>query len=226
MNYTETNFDIQAASSPPSSNGKPAQSDTATLHLSKHDLSIRRDGLLELMHNDKIVLDRFAQGIIRRKARLLASRAGFTKQDHQDLEQELVLRLLQSLDLFDPEQAHPNVFITTVIERSVAMILRERRAKKRDGGVVRSLDQSQTKDGNPVEPKDPHPGDQEAFDLASDLAEVLTRLPDKLSALAERLKRQSLSQVARDLGLPRTTLQRQVQRLRKCFEDAGLRIYL
>lgn len=178
-----------------------------------------------MFHDDNIVLDRFAQGIIRRKVRLLVSRAGFTKQDRQDLEQELVLRLLQSLDLFDPEQAHPNVFITTVIERAVAMILRERRAKKRDAGVVRSFDQGQTKDGTP-EPVDPRPSDQEAFDLASDLAEVLARLPDDLRALAERLKGQSVSQAARELGVPRTTLQRQVQRLRQCFEDAGLRIYL
>jgi len=177
-------------------------------------------------HDDKIVLDRFAQGIIRRKVRLLVSRAGFTKQDRQDLEQELVLRLLQSLELFDPEQAHPNVFITTVIERAVAMILRERRAKKRDGGVVCSLDQGQTKEGKSPEPIDPRPSDQDAFDLASDLVEVLARLPDDLRALAERLKSQSLSQAARDLGVPRTTLQRQVQRLRQCFEDAGLRIYL
>jgi RNA polymerase sigma factor (sigma-70 family) len=157
---------------------------------------------------------------------LLVSRAGFTSQDREDLEQELILRLLQSLHLFDPGQAHRNVFVTTVIERAVAMILRERLAKKRDSGVVRSFDQGQTKAGTSPEPVDPRPSDQEAFDLASDLAEVLARLPDDLRALAERLKSQSVSQAARDLGVPRTTLQRRVERLRKTFEDAGLRIYL
>jgi RNA polymerase sigma-70 factor (ECF subfamily) len=178
-----------------------------------------------VLHDDKIVLDRFARGIIRRKVQLLVGRAGFTKQDRQDLEQELVLRLLQSLDLFDPEQAHPNVFITTVIERAVAMILRQRRAKKRHGGV-QSLDQGRENAGDSSEPIDPRPTEQEALDLATDLAEVLAKLPDDLRALAERLKSQSLSQAARDLGVPRSTLQRQVQRLRRCFEDAGLRIYL
>jgi RNA polymerase sigma-70 factor (ECF subfamily) len=179
-----------------------------------------------VFHDEKIVFDRFAQGIIRRKVRQLVGRAGFTKQDREDLYQELVLRLLQSLELFDPDQSHPNVFITTVIERAVAMILRERRAKKRDGGVMSSLHHGQTKEGNAAEPIDPRPSAQDGFDLASDLAEVLARLPDDLRALAERLKSQSVSQAARDLGMPRTTLQRQVQRLRQCFEDAGLRIYL
>src|SRR5262249_7843035 len=106
------------------------------LRVGLHHFAIRRGPRLfssaagrrfPVFHNAKTVLARFARGIIRRKVRLLVSRAGFTKQDRQDLEQELVLRLLQSLDLFDPEQAHPNVFITTVIERAVAMILRERR---------------------------------------------------------------------------------------------------
>jgi len=178
------------------------------------------------LHDDKIALDRFAQGIIQRKVRSLINRAGFTWEDRQDLEQELVLRLLKSLGQFDPELAHPNVFITTVIERAVAMILRERRAKKRDGGVVRSLDQGQTKDDKPSEPIDHRPNDQDASDLATDLAEVLARLPDDLRALAERLKSQSVSQAARDLGVPRTTLQRRIERLRRSFENAGLRIYL
>jgi RNA polymerase sigma-70 factor (ECF subfamily) len=177
------------------------------------------------MFHDTIVLDCFAQGIIRRKARLLVGRAGFTEQDRQDLEQELVLRLLQSLDLFDPEQGHSNVFATTVIERAVGTILRKRRAKKRDARV-RSLDRGQSKDDKSPEPVDPRPSGQEAFDLASDLADVLARLPDDLRALAERLKSSSLSRVAEDLGVPRTSLQRRVQRLRQCFEDAGLRIYL
>jgi RNA polymerase sigma-70 factor (ECF subfamily) len=170
-----------------------------------------------VFHDDKIVFDKFTRSIIRRKIKQLVGRAGFTRQDREDLEQELMLRLLQSLHRFDPDQGHQNVFVTTVIERAFAMIVRERLAKKRDGGVVRSLDD---------EPVDSLPSDQEAFDLASDLADILARLPDDLRALAERLKSQSVSQAARDLGVPRTTLQRQVQRLRQIFEDAGLRIYL
>ena len=105
------------------------------------------------------------------------------------------------------------------------MILRERRAKKRNGGPVSSIDKP-IKDGQSTEPIDPRPSDQEASDLASDLADVLARLPDDLRAVAERLQSQTVSQAARALGVPRTTLQRQVQRLRRCFENAGLRIYL
>lgn len=179
-----------------------------------------------MVHDEKVVLDKFTKGIIRRKIKQLVGRAGFTKQDREDLEQELLLRLLQSLHLFDPEQAHRNVFVTTVIERAYAMIVRERLAKKRNGGAIRSLDHAREKAGDATEPVDPKSSHEEQVDLATDLAEVLAKLPHDLRALAEQLKTQSLSQAARDLGVPRSTLQRQVQRLRRCFEDAGLRIYL
>lgn len=185
---------------------------------------------IPVLHDDSLVFDRFAQGIIRRKVWLLVGRAGFTPQDRQDLEQELLLRLLQSLDHFDPAKGHLHAFLTTVIERAVAMILRERLAKKRDDRSVRSLDQVREKAGDSTAPADPHHGWQEPIDLAMDLAEELARLPEDLHdlrPLAELLLTgQSLAQAARDLGTPRSTLQRQVQRLRRYFEDTGLRIYL
>src|SRR5262249_17337721 len=151
-------------------------------------------------------------------------RAGFTAHDVRDIEQELLLRLLQSLPQFDPEQAHINVFITTVVGRSVAMLLRERRAKKRGAGVP-SLD-APAAHRQPTEPPAHRDSGADRIDLLTDLAAVLAALPADLRDLAERLKVQTVSQAARDLNVPRTTLLRQVERLRRCFEDAGLRIYL
>jgi RNA polymerase sigma factor (sigma-70 family) len=180
-----------------------------------------------VVQDNKIVLQGFARSIIRRKARLIARCDGFTARDLRDIEQELLLRLLQSLAQFDPDQGHINVFIATVVERSMAMLLRERWAKKRDTTGIRSLD-APSADGGPTEVPDHRDGgrDAERFDLAHDLAEVLAALPAELRDLAERLKVQTVSQAARDLNVPRTTLLRQVERLRRCFEDAGLRIYL
>jgi transcriptional regulator of acetoin/glycerol metabolism len=58
------------------------------------------------------------------------------------------------------------------------------------------------------------------------VAGVLATLPDDLRDLAERLKRQSVSEVARELRVPRTTLYRNLERLRRHFADAHLRDYL
>ena len=73
---------------------------------------------------------RFTRGIIRRKVKQLIGVAGFTKQDREDLEQELFARVLQSPPKFDPDQARSNKFVTTVVERYVANILRNKWAAR------------------------------------------------------------------------------------------------
>jgi RNA polymerase sigma-70 factor (ECF subfamily) len=184
--------------------------------------------------------DRFAKGIIRRKVRQLIGRAGFTRQDREDLEQELALRLVQRLPLFDPGRAHRNVFITTVIERCVANILRDKQAGKRDYRRMRSLnvpvdagDEASTELANAIGAHEHDarcgrsPRNQEELaQLVNDVAEVLTRLPAELRGLVERLKSQSISEIARDQGVPRTTLYASIRRLRQHFEKAGLKDYL
>lgn len=173
-------------------------------------------------YDDKIVLQGFARSIIRRKARLIARCDGFTAQDLRDIEQELRLRLLQGLPQFDPTLSHINVFVTTVIERSVAMLIRDRWAQKRDSSDKVPQDSPLAA----TELPDSDSGlDIEEFDRDHDLAQVLATLPVDLRDLAELLKVKTVSQAARDQNVPRTTVQREVNRLRKRFEDAGLRIY-
>ena len=84
-------------------------------------------------------IDRFTWGIVRRKVKQLIGRAGFTQQDHEDLEHEMILRLLQALPSFNAGKAHRNVFVTTVLERCVASILRDKRAEKRNHRDIGSL---------------------------------------------------------------------------------------
>lgn len=184
-----------------------------------------------MVSHDQIIKDRFARGIIRRKVRQSVGRAGFTEQDANQVEQELLLRLLDGLRCYDAALTrHPNAFVTTVVERAFVVILRDRRARKRGVGRLRSIhgllaraDRTDSADGIP----DPTSrSDAEWFELTEDVAGVLARLPDDLRALAERLKRQSVSEVARDLQIPRTTLYRDLERLRRHFADAGLRDYL
>ncbi|MEZ6141582.1 MAG: helix-turn-helix domain-containing protein [Zavarzinella sp.] len=59
-----------------------------------------------------------------------------------------------------------------------------------------------------------------------DLQELFADLPEDLRVFANYLQRYSLSEIARMLQVPRTTLQRRVSQLRKRFENAGLKIYL
>lgn len=185
-------------------------------------------------------IDRFTRGIVRRKVQQLIGRAGFTSQDREDLEQQLLARVLESLVSFEPKRAHRNRFITAVVERYVANVLRNKRAAKRDYRRISSLnvtietggetavELAQLIDQQQLDPRHGrHPRSAgELVELVLDVAEVLDDLPHDLRDLAERLKSQTVSQIARETCVPRTTLYESVRRLRRRFERAGLKEYL
>ncbi len=193
-----------------------------------------------MRYDDQSQIDRFTRGIIRRKIKQLIGRAGFTKQDWEDLEQDMVVRVLQALKSFDPDHAHRNKFVTAVVERYVANILRDKQARKRDHRRITSINVTiSIRDEGPTEltqtigqreldaRRGRHPrSSDELAQLARDVAEVIGKLPAELRELAERLKSESVSDIARDMGVPRTTLNEIVRRLRRRFENGGLKDYM
>lgn len=185
-------------------------------------------------------LDRFTHGIVRRKVKQLIGRAGFTQQDREDLEQELLLRVLQSLPSFDPKQAHRNKFVTAVVERHVATILRNKRAEKRNDQLVASINVTVEVEGlGAVELAQTVSEDELAArlgrkrrsaedlaNLALDIAAVIAAMPKEWQELAERRKTQSMQEISDALGIPRTTLNETMQLITARFKRAGLREYL
>ena len=184
--------------------------------------------------------DRFIRGIIRRKVNQLIGRAGFTRQDGEDLEQELLARVSQSLPKFDAAKAHRNKFITTVVERYVANILRNKRAPKRDCRGTGSLNVTiEITDEGPTElaqtigdrELDARIGrqrrtEEELAQLALDLSDMIATLPDSWCTLLELRKTRTVQQVADEMGVPRTTLNDWMRRIRQRFENSGLQDYL
>jgi hypothetical protein len=73
-----------------------------------------------------------------------------------------------------------------------------------------------------VESRDTH----EASCLALGLETVTKDLSVDLRDLCERLKFQSVGEIARETGVPRTTLNYAISQLRERFQKAGLNGYL
>jgi len=184
--------------------------------------------------------DRFTRGIIRRKVKQLIGRVGFTRQDREDLEQELKLRVLQSMAKFDPDHSHRNRFITAVVERYVRNILRDASAEKRDHTRVCSLNVdieiadeglaefAQTIDAHQHDGRlgtDSRP-DAELAALAMDLADLIADLPDEWQTLLDLRKTHSMTEISVLMGRPRTTLCGWMHRIADRFEQAGLHEYL
>ncbi|QDU76925.1 RNA polymerase sigma factor RpoE [Bremerella volcania] len=184
--------------------------------------------------------DRFTRGIIRRKVKQLMGRAGFTQQDREDLEQDLFVRVLQSLPKFDPDQAHRNKFITTVVERYVANILRNKRAAKRDhqgrislNVMIEITEEGPTELAQTIGEREHDArlgrhrrGEDELVQLAVDVADVMSTLPDSWQTLLELRKTLTMQAIADEMGVPRTTLNDWMRRIRQRFEKAGMRDYL
>jgi RNA polymerase sigma-70 factor (ECF subfamily) len=175
----------------------------------------------------------FAIWLIRRKADRLVGRAGFSPSDREDLEQEIALDLLVRLKRFDPARATFRTFVVRVIDHKVADILEERCAAKRDwrrnGDSLDDLVDEE--DGGRVERwqtllgADGHDA-EDRVDLRLDIEAALRTLPPALQEACEWLRNQSYTEASRATGIPRSTLQDRMKKVRAVFEKAGLDAYL
>jgi RNA polymerase sigma-70 factor (ECF subfamily) len=62
--------------------------------------------------------------------------------------------------------------------------------------------------------------------MAADVATILAEFPPEVADICQRLKRDSISVVARDLGIPRSTLRDLLNGVRSRFESSNMREYL
>ena len=186
-------------------------------------------------------LSDYAIRLIRHRARRLVATAGFAPGDIEDIQQDLIVDLLERLPKFDPAKATHKTFVARVIDRKVAKLIRHRNSQKRDprreacslneciddgeGGSVERIQTIAAEEADRGLGRQAR-SDQETAELSLDVEEVLNRLPDNLRRLCELLKTGSIADAARAMGVPRTTLNDHVKKLREFFEAAGLRDYL
>ncbi len=175
---------------------------------------------------------------IRRKAAQLARRREFGDMGRDDIEQEIRLYILAKADKYDPASGCWEAFTRGLVKRFVATLVRRQSAAK--GGRLiphASLNaEVQTAEG-PVEAarlvgqwhRDAVRGLdrlslEEQHLLATDVDAVIASLTPEERDLCERLKTQTLTDAARELGVSRTTLRRRLTDLRERFVAAGLEV--
>ena len=184
-------------------------------------------------------IEEYAVKLIQRKSYQLVGNAGFSDADREDIEQELMMDLLSRLPDYDPALAERNTFISRIVNRRIATLIEKRSAWRRDyrlneyslnddrmtdNGAERQEQISEDEYRMRIGSQGPSSGD--LHDLIIDVNQVLESLSPALRDLCERLKTQTVAEISRDTGIPRSTIYESIQKLRDLFKSAGMKKYL
>ena len=186
---------------------------------------------------DRYPSDKDVGTIIRIKARILARELRVGDEHRKDFEQELWLHYLRVRRRHDPGRGQWSTFLDRVFENkgrnmiagwSTGKRCLEREARRWDDPTGGDDDGALTFEevyGDESHYAEtgwgPRP-DREIIGTRLDVERTLRRLPSDLRALAQRLMRQSISDAAQELKIPRSTLYGKIQRIAAAFRAAGL----
>lgn len=184
-------------------------------------------------------LGEYASRLVKWKAAQLVGRAGLTESDRADVEQSLALEVVRRIRRFDPERGRFEATVRRIVENAVADILAARKAACRDyrrrgpslNEMVRDengkrVERSETFDSEEHLRRTGRRPASERRDLKLDLDDAMADLPPDLRRLCERLRNESPTEIARDMGIPRGTLYERMRKIREHFERRGLGEYL
>lgn len=166
----------------------------------------------------------FALELIQRKARRLSRQPGFCKDERDDLAQTLALHLLERHRAYVAERGPYAAFVTVVVRHKVASMIRQRRAQRRDDSATVPL--------GPLAMAIAAPPPSEALDneahrdLALDMAESAETMSPLQRRICAALGRLGAAGAARELGLSRHALYRELALIRARCQQAGLDRYL
>lgn len=186
-------------------------------------------------------IDSFTLGYVKKRSRQLVGRYGFNETDREEIEQALLKKLVGYLDQADPNSPQWKAFVAKTVNRHISTLIRDRTAEKRDHRrtislhVVIGVEDQQPLDLASVlqeheipsrrsqEPRSSH----DYVELDVDVHACIELLEDERHReLCRRLMEKSVTQVAQDMNVPRTTLTSWIGKIRSRFEELGLANYL
>jgi len=180
-------------------------------------------------------VDSYAAFFIAYKAKTLIRSPFFTRDDFEDLQQELMLAYLHAWPSFDESKGNPKSFIKAVVNNCAGMIIREAESQMRwTGQKELSLSTIIGSDDSAMEMMDIISGEHSiwgdpfaskshlAVEQSMDIQKLLADMPEDIRMTYELLKDQSITEAAKATGIPRTTLSSKAKRLRQYLEELRL----
>ena len=184
-------------------------------------------------------VDSYAAFFVAYKARTLTRMPMFSADDFEDLQQELMIAYLHAWPSFDPSKGDRRSFIKASVNNAARNLVVAAEAQKRWTGVaLTSLAKTVSEEDDSLTLADTISNDdglwdsvylgydQLSADLRHDLDRAISQLPPDLAEICLLLRTRTITEIATETGIPRTTIQDAVKKLRKIMGKAGLRIYL
>lgn len=160
---------------------------------------------------------KFAKSLVRIKAwQLLRVIRDAATGSQQDLEQDLLLEVVVRWPGFDPNRGNAEAFVESVVRAKLCKMLRDAKRAKRVSGPMVSAD-----GGDAIDPAD----DLRVLCIRMDVETVISKLDAVKRSVCDQLLRESVSEAARQLRTPRSTLEYAVNSIRDRFEKSDVDQY-
>lgn len=187
--------------------------------------------------NSQYDLDPYIEQVINIKMRKLSVTHALTRDDRDDLRQELYLHVLQQMDKYNPSRAKWSTFIDRIVRSGIATYLRNRRVELRFAAKCATMPEEDDEkwsssfvtgiEGNSSDlpfglPVDYSGAWTEVLDIRLDIMEMMA----SLSPLQQRIcslimKGHMLSHIAQMLGMRRTSLYYYLDQIHRAFLARG-----
>ena len=153
-------------------------------------------------------IDPYLFSQVRYRARRLSRHSLMKWMEIEDIEQELMLDILARTQSYDPDRAQWSTFVDRVLSNKCATMISTELAAKRGAGVrAISVDALRAEpDGDLHEPVDEASIDRTHLDIRIDLGRHIACLPPSLTGLLCGLCERTMTEIARESGVPKTTL--------------------
>lgn len=145
-----------------------------------------------------------------RASRLIGSH-GFTRDDWDDLRQDLLLDYLERLPQFDGDRGDPRGFMFGVVRHRAAQLVARQRRR------VQFVPDGSTENGGLK-----HRCVAVNYDSRLDVEAAVSRLPEHLRMLAQLLSERTPREVSRATGKSRSRVYQMIEEIRASFIEAGL----
>ena len=175
------------------------------------------------------------------KAKQMVGRHGFSRDDFEDIRQELVVDVLERLPKFSRSRAGVKTFICRLIDNRIAYLIKHqeagcrnhRRLERRLDDWAHGKDNRWTILGQTLTEDDAlgrlgrkRISNRERIGLALDTVALLDQLSKLDRKLCLQLQAKTVSEIARQTGVVRTRIYERLRAIRQIFLQAGMAEYL